>query len=255
MREFAQLVEVMARLRRECPWDRRQTLQDLRGYVLEEAYELAEALEGEEPASLREELGDLLLQVVFIAQIAAERGWFDLRQVIRQLVDKLVRRHPHVFGPERVRDAEEVLRRWAEAKRAEGKGSALGEVPSAMPALQQAHLVGQRAARVGFDWSSPAEVLDKVDEELGELRRAMERAEGVEEELGDLLFALSNLARKAGVDPERALRGAVRRFMERFRRVEERLRQRGLRPEQVPLEELDRLWEEAKRDGAPEPGA
>jgi MazG family protein len=247
-----ELIDVMARLRDPeggCPWDREQTFRTVAPYTLEEAYEVADAIEREDLEALREELGDLLLQVVFHAQMARERGAFDFEDVVRGIVDKLVRRHPHVFGGARVADAAEQTRLWEEQKQREKVASGraaslLDDVPVSMPALARGVKLAKRAARLGFDWPNADGVRAKVAEELGELDAA--RAEGdaaaVEAELGDVLFAVAQLARHLGVDPEAALRGTNRRFDVRFRHVERRAAETGL----GDMDALEGYWTEAK---------
>ncbi|HIE51864.1 MAG TPA: nucleoside triphosphate pyrophosphohydrolase [Armatimonadetes bacterium] len=246
----------MAVLRSErgCPWDREQTPTSLKRYLLEECYEVLEALDGGDAARLCEELGDLLLQIVFQAQLAKEAGQFDINQVCAGLVAKLYRRHPHVFGEVKVADAEEVLRRWEQLKRQERppskRASVLEGVPKALPALARAYQIQKRAARVGFDWEQVQGPLDKVEEELKELRVACRnRKEGAcVEEVGDVLFALVNACRFLRVDPEEALRQAIRKFERRFRRLEERARARGQALENLNLAEMDVLWEQIKAE-------
>ncbi|HEY6106676.1 MAG TPA: nucleoside triphosphate pyrophosphohydrolase, partial [Anaeromyxobacteraceae bacterium] len=249
------LLSIMARLRGPdgCPWDREQTLKTLRPYVLEETYEVLEAIDAGDPREHREELGDLLLQIVFQAQLASEEGKFDFADVAEAISSKLVSRHPHVFGDATVKDAEAVLRQWVALKRKEkeargGGQSVLEGVPREMPALARAERLTEKASRVGFDWPDPSGPRAKVDEELAELDRAMAAGDraAVEDELGDVLFAVSNLARKLGIPPEEALRGAVGRFVARFRYVEDQLALRGVRHGEATLEEMDRLWEQAK---------
>ncbi len=242
----------MARLRAPdgCPWDREQDLASLRSYLLEETYELLEAMDRGDPAAHAEELGDLLLQIVFQAQVGAERGTLDLAAVARAIADKLVRRHPHVFARERTDDSPGALRHWERVKAAErgAERSRLDGVPKTLPALLRATRTAEKAAAIGFDWTDAAHVADKVDEEWRELRDAIagEPRARVAEELGDLLFALTSLGRHLGVDAESALRGATEKFAGRFRRVEAILRERGLDPARMTPEELDRLWREAK---------
>lgn len=258
---FAQLVATVERLRGPdgCPWDRQQTHQSLRPYLLEEAYEVLEALEAAEsrPDRLRDELGDLLFQVLIHGVIAAERGAFGVGEVVESLQDKLVRRHPHVFGGPPLRDAQEVVRRWEAIKLAEageGRDDPPGsdEVPDGLPPLRAAYRLQRRAARVGFDWPAPEPALGKVEEEARELLAARARgdAPAVEREAGDLLFAAVNVVRLCGVDPELALRGAVRRFAGRFRAMEQRARAAGTALERLSPVELERLWEESKREEA-----
>jgi tetrapyrrole methylase family protein/MazG family protein len=253
MREFDRLTAIMTRLRGEggCPWDREQTHRSIQPYVIEEAYEVAEAIDHDDPRELCAELGDLLLQVVFHAEMAREAGRFDIGDVCRAIVAKLVRRHPHVFADVVVRDATEVTQNWEAIKAAERgpASSAIDGVPRALPALQRASRIGEKAARVGFDWTSPVAVLEKLDEERGELGAAIEGGDprAVADELGDLLLASANLARKLGVEPEAALRAAVDRFDARFRYMEAAMRAAGEEMREATPAALDRRWEEAKR--------
>jgi tetrapyrrole methylase family protein / MazG family protein len=250
-----QLLSIMERLRGPdgCPWDREQTLRSLRPYVLEETYEVLEAIDGGDLGEHREELGDLLLQVVFQAQLRKEEGAFEFADVAEAISGKLVSRHPHVFGDSEVKDSEGVLRQWAALKREEkrkkgGGHSVLEGVPREMPALARADRLTEKASRIGFDWPDAQGARAKVDEELLELDRAVasgDRAE-VEHELGDALFALANFARKLSVPPEEALRGALARFQARFGHVERVLASRGVAHGAATLAEMDALWEEAK---------
>lgn len=256
---FDELVEVMARLRGPggCPWDREQTHRSLRPYLIEEAYEAAEAAQAGDDRHLAEELGDVLLQVVFHAQIARERGAFSIEDVVRGLTEKLVRRHPHVFGDVRVAGAGEVVRNWEAIKAAEA--AARGESPGprrllegvgkGQPALTRARKVQEKAAEVGFDWKDITGPLAKVSEEVAEIERARlrGRSEEIEAEVGDLLFAAVNVARKLGVDPELALSEAIRRFERRFGYIEDRAAASGRALPEMSLEEMDTLWEEGKR--------
>jgi len=240
------LMEIMARLRGEggCPWDREQTFESLRPFLLEEAYEVAEAIDQRDWKSLKEELGDLLFHIVFLSRVAEEKGLFDLYEVIEGVANKMIGRHPHVFGDWVVRGPREVELNWSKLKeREKGRRSLLDGIPRALPALMRAHKITKRASKVGFDWRSAQEVMEKVQEELQELKEAMEEEGDVGAELGDLLFSLVNLSRFLGVDPEEALHGACDRFSERFRHIEERLKG-GL--EEATLEEMDQLWDEAK---------
>jgi len=246
---FEGFQETIARLRAPggCPWDREQTYESLRGNVLEEAYETVAAIDAGDVDALREELGDLLLQVVLQAQIATEGGDFRMADVIAGIDAKLKRRHPHVWGEVEVSGAGEVLVRWQAIKRQEkgSQASLLDGVPLALPALQQAHTYGARAARVGFDWPGPDGVLEKVREEMEEVEQAR-TSEEVEAELGDVLFAVANLARHLGVEPETALRQANARFARRFRALEDLARRRGLDLTQMPVEAMEALWQEVK---------
>ena len=249
------LLAVMERLRGPggCPWDREQTLASLRPYVLEETYEVLEAIDAGDPAGHREELGDLLLQVVFQAQLRREEGAFDFADVAEAISDKLVSRHPHVFGDAQVRDSGEVLQQWAALKREEkrrrgGGRSALEGVPREMPALARADRLTEKASRVGFDWPDVAGARAKVAEELAELDEAIAAGDrtAMEHELGDVLFSLANVGRKLGIPPEEALRSAIGRFIARFVHIEEALARRGVPPGEASLAEMDRLWNEAK---------
>ncbi|NBV85425.1 MAG: nucleoside triphosphate pyrophosphohydrolase [Verrucomicrobia bacterium] len=250
-----QLRAVVAALRSPegCPWDREQSHATLRGGLLEEAYEVVAAIDASDDLNFCEELGDLLLQVVFHGQIAAEEGRFTFDQIALGISQKLVRRHPHVFGSESADDSAAVLVRWEEIKRQE-KGaqevmSALDGISEGMPALQYAAKVQKRAARIGFDWQEASPVLEKIREELSEVEGAVnEGAERLEEELGDLLFAVVNLTRKLNLDPEVALSRATRKFARRFRALEGLLRARSLPESGATLDALDLLWEEVKAE-------
>jgi MazG family protein len=276
--DFQDLVALMARLRSPegCPWDREQTYHTLAPMLVEEAYEVFEAVDDAgkgRPENLREELGDLLFQIVFYAQVASERGEFTIDDVAEAVHSKMVRRHPHVFGDAEARDSGEVLRNWdaikADEKRAAGKEdeadglSLLDEVPSKPPALTEAHKLSSKAARVGFDWRNVEEIFDKLHEEIDELRVAIrERGEAgpgaeaeqrrVREELGDLLFAVTNIARHLKVEPEIALKLTNRKFRRRFRHIERGLKARGRELGSATIEEMEGLWQEAKTKGGDE---
>ncbi len=256
---FARFVELIARLRAPggCPWDREQTHESVKPMTIEEAYEVAEAIDEGDDHELAAELGDLLLQVVFHADIARERGAFGIEQVIGRVSDKMVRRHPHVFAGETAETAGEVLRNWEAIKQAEraargqaaGDGSMLDSVSKRLPATMEAFQLTTKAARVGFDWPDAAAVLAKLDEEVAELKQAVAEgkdAAAVNDEVGDLLFVAVNVARLLGADPESALKAANRKFRRRFRHVEAGLRAQGRAPAESSLEEMDRLWDEAK---------
>ncbi len=252
-RTFDDLVRLMTRLRGPdgCPWDRKQTLPDLKAYVIEESYEVVDAIDQGDRAALAEELGDLLLQTVFIAEMMREEGSFDIYDSVTAIHDKLVRRHPHVFGDVVANDAEQVLVNWEKLKQDERKAenkSVLSGVPQAMPALLKASRLTEKAARIGFDWRRTDDVFDKIDEEVAELREAVAEGdlEHVHEEIGDLLFTIANIARKVNVNPEEALQSTNRKFMRRFESMESRVRERDQNLDQLELEEMDRLWDEAK---------
>lgn len=267
-----ELIRIMATLRspQGCPWDREQTLQSLRPFLLEETYEALEAIDHDDPKALCEELGDVLFEVVFLSCIAEERGEFTMGDVAAGVAAKLVRRHPHVFGEaEKLHDAGAVLVKWEELKAAElPKGTKpktlLGGVPRTLPALLRAYEYSARAATVGFDWVRAEDVLDKIDEEAREVRQAVESRrhnhdgttagrpdEHVEEEIGDLLFAVANLARKLGVEPEAALRKANDKFRGRFDEVEARVTARRQSLRDMTLEEMEAEWQEVKRRRRP----
>ena len=249
---FREFVDVVARLRGPdgCPWDRAQTYSSLRRFVIEEAYEVVEAIDSGEPEKLSEELGDLMLQVLLLSQIGSEEGYFDLRDVMATIVEKLIRRHPHVFGNLSVEDADEVLRNWDEIKRKEKpeRTSVLDGVPGELPALMKALEVSKRVVKVGFEWPSLDAVFEKLDEEVGELKAELgdRDPERLRDEIGDLLFTMVNVARWLKVDPEEALRGMIERFGGRFREVERLATAGGADVSKLPLSELDRLWEQAK---------
>jgi tetrapyrrole methylase family protein/MazG family protein/ATP diphosphatase len=250
------LIGIMARLRDPetgCPWDVEQTFATIAPYTIEEAYEVADAIERGDLPHLKEELGDLLLQVVYHARMAEEAEAFDFAAVASAIADKMVRRHPHVFGEDEVRDAAEQTDRWeaikARERAAKGEASSvLDGVPIALPALTRAAKLTRRAARVGFDWPAISQVIAKLREELGELEAEIEAEDQAKarEELGDLLFVCANLARKLDVEPEDALRAANAKFARRFAHIEARLAERGRGPAQSDLAEMDQLWEEAK---------
>lgn len=262
LRGVDQLLEIVAKLRGPggCPWDREQTHASLRAGLLEEAYEVVAAIDAQDDANLREELGDLLLQSVFHAQLATEAGRFTFDDVAREIAAKLVRRHPHVFGDASCANSAEVLQRWDEIKRAEKDApaaSVLDGGPTGLPALMHAAKVQKKAAKVGFDWPDAAPVFEKVREELAELESAGSEVAKVEDELGDLLFSVVNLARKLHLDAEVALSHATAKFTARFQQIERLAKERGLALEKQTLAELDVLWDEVKRAASrpSQPGA
>jgi MazG family protein len=261
MKEFARLVDIVATLRSPegCPWDREQTIDSLKPYVLEETYEVLEAIDRHDHASLCEELGDFIFEAVFVAQLEAEAGHFTVADALTSIADKLVRRHPHVFaraeGDAPIASTE-VVTRWEQIKAQERGGSAkpktlLGGVPAALPALLRAYQIGLRARSVGFDWSRPGDVVDKIQEEVNELREVV--AEGAfpdraraEEEMGDLLFSLANLSRHLGIEPETALRKANDKFTRRFETMEQAIAATGRAMKDLALEDLEAHWQDAK---------
>lgn len=249
------LLDLMATLRGPdgCPWDRQQSLETLLPYAIEEVYEVVEAVEGGDPARHRDELGDLLLQVVFQARIREEQGHFDFDDVARGITEKLVRRHPHVFGDGHAEDASAVRMQWERIK-AKERGADVRSLeeamPKGMPSLLAATRVGEKAARDGLDWPDATAVLGKVDEEFDELcgANADGDTERIEEELGDMLFALTSFARHRGIDPERALRGSLRRFARRHRRLVEIARSAGVEPAAAMADQIDDWWSQAKSE-------
>lgn len=266
-RLFEDLVALQKRLRavNGCPWDREQTHQSLRPFLIEEAYEALDAMEKGSAEKFAEELGDVLLQIVFHAELAKEAKRFDIRDVILAVHTKMVRRHPHVFGKARARTSAQVLKNWeqikageraAESRSKDGRpapeNSVLDDVPRGLPALLEAYQLTRRAANIGFDWENLEEVMEKLEEEISELREALREAERnrlqvkVEEELGDLLLAVVNVARFAGVEPELALKQANRKFKARFEWMERKAREQGRRFADVPREEMEGLWDQAK---------
>lgn len=260
-RRFDDLVALQARLLdpNGCPWDREQTHESLRTYLLEETYEVLETLDAEDYDKLAGELGDLLLQVVFHAELARRAGRFDIGDVVEHIHAKMVRRHPHVFGEEKAETAGQVLKNWeqlkAEERKAENGGREEGEslldgLPHTLPAALEAYQLTRRASRIGFDWDDLDGLLDKLQEEVQELRGAMREAnrERVEEEIGDLLFVAVNVARFLHVDPELALKGANRKFKSRFQQMERNAAAAGRKLADTPREEMERLWERAKQD-------
>ena len=259
MSSIDRLLRIMARLRdpaRGCPWDLEQNFATIAPYTIEEAYEVADAIERSDMPALRDELGDLLFQVVFHAQMAGEQGAFGFNDVVTAICDKLERRHPHVFGDARIDNAVAQTEAWEEQKRRERatkSDSVLADIPTALPALTRADKLGKRAAQVGFEWTDVSGALDKLDEELGELRRELASStpngpmtEQIAAELGDVLFCVVNVCRYLGIDPETALRSTNTKFERRFRYVEQRLKEQGRTPAEATLEEMDAYWVEGK---------
>ncbi len=249
--QFSRLVEIMAILRGEngCPWDHAQDHKSLRQHLLEEAYEVIETIDDEHYDKLPDELGDLLLQIVFHAQLGSEKGLFNIETVLQAIINKLIRRHPHVFGDKVVESAEEQIILWEQTKiEKEGKKSAIDGVPKQLPALVRSYRVQNKAATVGFDWNNIEPVWDKVSEETAELKNAIKTGdkELIEDELGDLLFTIVNLSRFLKVNPEDALRKTIKKFDRRFRKVEADFKDKGQSLSKVSLEEMDKVWEKIK---------
>ena len=249
---FRKLCDIVAQLRAPggCPWDREQTRESLLPAVTEEAYEVAGAARAKDAGNFREELGDLLLLIVMHAEIAREAGKFNIDNVAGDVTEKLIRRHPHVFGDSNVRDSGGVVKQWESIKREEKASQHyLDGLPGALPALMRAQKAQEKAARVNFDWTELRDVVEKVDEEVGELKRAIDSKDRqcVEDEIGDLLFAVVNLARKSGFDAESALQSATDKFVTRFNRLEDELRERGKKLGEVALAEMDGIWNQIKQ--------
>jgi len=252
---FERLVEIMATLRGEkgCPWDKEQTRESLKPYLVEETYEVLDAIDEGDPEKIKEELGDLLFQMLFHCQIARERGDFDVYDVIDGIGRKMVGRHPHVFKGVEYSTSGEVLTQWEERKREEGKNrdSILEGIPKELPALLKAHRIQSRASRVGFDWRRAEDVLVKLDEEMAEFRTALacQDQKGIEDELGDIFFVLVNISRFVGVSPEEALKKTISKFISRFRYIEMKASESGRVLSEMTLEEMDAFWDEAKEKG------
>jgi len=248
MKEFDRLLEIMEMVRKYCPWDKKQTHLSLMQYLLEETYEVIESIEEKNDENLKEELGDLLIQIIFHCIIANERKKFDIKEVITSISDKLTRRHPHVFDNLKVSDESEVLHNWEKIKLSEGKTSALQGVPKSLPALLKASRIQSKASRVGFDWKEYKDVFKKVEEEFKELKNAADinNKDKIEEELGDLLFSVVNISRFLHISPEDALRKTINKFIRRFTFIEQEISKQGKKLEDVSLEEMDKIWEQSK---------
>ena len=247
--EFTKFVEITKRLRKECPWDKEQTHASIRHSLIEETYEVVEAIDDNNMEELKKELGDLLLHVVFHSNIAEEQNEFTLKDVIDAISTKLIFRHPHIFGDTKVDGTNQIKQNWEKLKFQEGRESLMDGVPKELPALLRAHRLTDKAARVGFDWEKKEDAWKKVDEEMHELHHAIEsgKQEDVEAEFGDLLFAMVNYSRFINVNPENALRQTVDKFITRFQYIEKRLKEMGKDIHSSSLEEMDKLWNEAKK--------
>ena len=252
---FSRITEIIDRLKAPdgCLWDRQQKKEDVGRYLMEEAYEVVDAIDDGSPDALKEELGDVLFQILFLAKLSDEKGEFDISGVVDVISEKMIRRHPHVFGDTEVRDVEEILSNWKEIKGREGKKeikdeSLLRGIPRSMPALMTAHKITGRASGKGFDWKDTDGVMEKLDEEMTELKEAISdgKKDHIENEIGDMFLSLVNLCRFTRTDPENALRSSLRKFADRFSFIEESLRKNGKSPRDVSLKEMDNLWNEAK---------
>lgn len=252
LQAFGRMLDVLDVLRVKCPWDAKQTNESLRPNTIEETFELAEALSLNDPENIKKELGDVLLHIAFYAKIGQEKGQFDIADVCNALTDKLIFRHPHVFGETKVNGTDEVLSNWEQLKLKEkgGNKTVLGGVPSALPALIKANRIQEKVRNVGFDWEEPSQVWDKVNEEISEVKSEIEAADrdAMEAEFGDLLFAVVNAARLYGVNPENALERTNKKFIARFNYLENACHERGLDLKKMSLAEMDTIWEEAKKN-------
>ncbi len=249
LKAFERLLVVMDELREKCPWDREQTLESLRNLTIEETYELADAIIDQDLVEIRKELGDLMLHIVFYSKIGSEKGAFDVADVLNGICDKLVFRHPHVFGDRKVKDAGEVLENWEELKMKEGNRSVLSGVPVSLPAMIKAHRIQDKVRAVGFDWDEREQVWDKVTEEIQEVKHELtngQEHEKMEEEIGDLLFSVINAARLYNVEPETALERTNRKFIKRFKYLESKAQKMNRSLKEMSLEEMEAIWQEAK---------
>ena len=243
---FGRLLTIMDELREKCPWDRKQTFETLRMLTIEETYELADAILNEDMTEIKEEIGDLMLHMVFYAKIAEEKKAFDIADALNAVCEKLINRHPHIYGDVEVNGEEDVMKNWEQIKKKEGKKSVLSGVPNSLPAMVKAYRMQDKTKQVGFEWENKDQVWEKVEEELGEMRETIQKDmshEKKEEEFGDVLFSLINYARFEGIDPETALERTNRKFKKRFEYIEANA---GKDLEEMSLEEMDKLWNEAK---------
>ena len=248
--KFEDFVAIVERLRNECPWDREQTNDTIKSATIEEAYEVVEAIDNKDYSELKKELGDLLLHVVFHTVIAEESNYFKINDVIDSIQEKLIRRHPHVFGDKKVSGTEEVLANWEETKLSEGREFLLDGIPELLPGLQRAHRLQEKASKVGFDWERKEDVWKKVIEEIEEMHQSATEGthDEIENEIGDVFFAMVNYSRFLGVNPENALRRTNKKFINRFKYVEKKIAESGKKLTESTLEEMDKYWEESKKD-------
>lgn len=246
---FGRILTIMNELREQCPWDKKQTLESLRPLTIEETYELSDAIIKKDLTLLKEELGDILLHIVFYAKIGEEQGAFDIAQVINDLCEKLIRRHPHIYGDVKVENEEQVKQNWEKLKMKEGRKSVMGGVPESLPALIKAWRIQDKAKQVGFEWDNINDVWAKVEEELHEFKEVVKEADAdkMEDEFGDLLFSLVNYSRFINIDPETALERTNQKFLKRFRYIEEVAASRGKQMTEMTLGEMDEIWNEAKK--------
>ena len=249
-KKFNDFVKIVERLRKECPWDKEQTNDSIKSATIEEAYEVVEAIDDKDFIELKKELGDLLLHVVFHTVIAGESDHFNIDEVIDTIQEKLIRRHPHVFGDTKVSGTKEVLKNWEEIKMSEGRDFLLDGVPEILPSLQRAHRLQEKVAKVGFDWENKEDVWKKVIEEIEEMHRSEKNGthDELENEIGDVFFALVNYSRFLGINPENALRKTNRKFINRFTYVEKNITSSGRKLSEATLEEMDKYWEESKKE-------
>ena len=248
---FEKLVQIMDELREKCPWDRKQTIQTLRPMTIEETYELADAITNNDWQNIKEELGDLMLHILFYAKIGTEQNQFTLQQVIEGICNKLIMRHPHIYGDVKVNDEEDVKRNWEKIKMKEGKTSVLSGVPPSLPAMVKAARIQEKAKQVGFEWENKEDVWKKVEEEIAELKEAMEQGsqDDTEAEFGDVLFSLVNYARFLRVDAEGVLERTNKKFMYRFTRMEQEAKAHGKELHDMTLAEMDAIWNRVKKEG------
>jgi len=249
LKAFERLLEIMDELREKCPWDREQTMDSLRNLTIEETYELADAIMDQNLAEISKELGDLLLHIVFYSKIGSEQGAFDIVDVIDGITKKLIFRHPHVFGERKVKNSVEVKENWEELKMKEGNSSVLAGVPVSLPAMIKSHRIQDKVRAVGFDWDHPEQVWDKVNEEINEVKHELingNQKEQMEDEIGDLLFSIVNAARLYNIEPETALERTNRKFIKRFKYLEDKTLKMGRSLKEMSLEEMESIWEEAK---------
>ncbi len=248
--DFSSLVKIMNELREKCPWDKKQTIHTLRQQTIEETYELAEAITEKNWEGLKEELGDLLLHIIFYAKIGEEENKFTLQEVINGISEKLIRRHPHIYGEVKVKNEEEVKKNWEQIKLGEGKKSVLSGVPSSLPALMKAMRIQDKVKQVGFEWATKEDVWEKIEEEKKELVEALslQNTDHIEEEAGDLLFSVINYIRFLKIDAENALELTNKKFIRRFTLLEEQAQRKGLNLSEMSLEEMDKIWIEVKKN-------